>query len=87
MRVLIWSLRIALFLFLFVLAALNSRTVTLRFLFDASWQLPLSFVILIFFTAGAAFGLAVAGASLVRSRRDSIRARREADALRAKQGG
>ena len=85
MKALIWTLRVVLFLLLLVLAARNGTSVTLRFLFDASWQLPLSFVILIFFAAGAAFGVIVAGASLVRSRRVLIRARRDAAERRAKQ--
>ncbi len=86
MRVLIWLLRAALFVLLLVFAARNNAIVTVRFLFGASWQLPLNAVILIFFAAGTGFGVLVALARLARERRERIRARDELDRLRNEAG-
>ena len=81
MRFFGWALRLVLFLLLLVFAAKNSESVTVRFLFGSSWPSPLSLVILIAFATGAAFGLAVSLAALLRHRRDAARARREVLAL------
>jgi len=72
-RILVWLLRVVVFIALFGLAIKNDRAVELRFYFDQSWQLPLSLVVLVAFAAGAALGLTAAFATLVRQGRDLLR--------------
>lgn len=76
MKWIMWFLRIILFLFLFGFAVKNDQLVTLHFFFGAQWQLPLVFVILLFFAAGAALGVTATLASLLRQRREIGRLRR-----------
>jgi len=68
MKILLWSLRLIVFLLLFALAVKNSTPVTLRFFFDGEWQAPLSVVILLAFAAGISLGLSVLLSRLVRQR-------------------
>jgi len=77
MRVLAWTLRIILFLALFLFALKNTDTVTLRLYFDQVWQAPLILVLLVFFAAGAALGVIATLATVFRQRRDIARLRRE----------
>ena len=87
MKIIIWILRLIVFVLLLVLAARNSQTVTIEFFFDHSWQLPLNLVMLIFFAAGSAVGITAALGTNFRQRRDISRLRREgrdADELLAK---
>ena len=79
MKWLMWLLRGILFLFLFGFAVKNDHLVTLQFFFGAQWQLPLVFVILLFFAAGAALGVTATLASLLRQRREIGRLRRDKD--------
>jgi len=79
MRVLAWTLRIILFLALFLFALKNTDTVTLRLYFDQVWQAPLILVLLVFFAAGAAMGVIATLATVFRQRRDIARLRRELD--------
>lgn len=76
MKWLIWLLRAVLFLLLFGFAVKNDQLVTLQFFFGRMWQLPLVFVILIFFAAGAALGITATFASLLRHRREIGRLKR-----------
>lgn len=76
MKVIGWSIRIAVFIVLFGLAIKNSTQVELKFYFDRAWQMPLSLVILIAFGVGAAFGLTAVMATLVRQRRELGKLRR-----------
>lgn len=76
MKWIMWFLRIILFLFLFGFAVKNDQLVTLHFFFGAQWQLPLVFVILLFFAAGAALGVTATLASLLRQRREIGRLQR-----------
>jgi len=68
MKILLWSLRLIVFLLLFALAVKNSTPVTLRFFFEGEWQAPLSVVILTAFAAGVVLGLGVLLSRLVRQR-------------------
>ena len=70
MRLLIWLLRVTVFVLLFGLAIKNSGPVELRLYLDAAWQAPLSLVMLASFAAGAAIGVTAAFATLVRQRRE-----------------
>ena len=77
MRVLAWTLRIVLFLALFLFALKNTDVVSLRLYFDQVWQAPLILVLLEFFAAGAVLGVLATLATLVRQRREIGRLRRE----------
>jgi uncharacterized integral membrane protein len=77
MKLLVWLLRIALFIVLLGFAAKNSGVVTLRFFFDAAWPLPLVAILLFFFAAGAVAGLSAALGAYLRQRRELVRLRQE----------
>jgi lipopolysaccharide assembly protein A len=78
MRLVTWTIRLALFLLLLVFAVWNTEPVTLRFWFGQAWQAPLVFVLLAFFVAGALFGIAAVLGTTLRQRREIGRLRREA---------
>jgi len=77
MRVLSWTLRIILFLALFLFALKNTDTVSLRLYFDQVWQAPLVLVLLVFFAGGAAMGVLATLATVFRQRREIARLQRE----------
>ncbi len=77
MRIVTWTLRLIIFLFLLAFAAKNVAPVTLYFYFDRSWQAPLVVVLLGFFAAGALFGLIAMVSVLLRQRRQILRLKRE----------
>ena len=77
MRVLAWTLRIILFLALFLFALKNTDTVSLRLYFDQMWQAPLILVLLVFFVAGAVIGVLATLATVFRQRREIARLQRE----------
>ncbi len=79
MRTVIWILRLLLFFFLFGFAIKNDHAVSLRFFFGSEWQLPVVFVILLSFSAGALLGVTATFASLLRQRREISRLRRQLD--------
>lgn len=81
MKLLIWLLRVALFVVLLGFAVKNSSVVTLHFFLDAAWQLPLVIVMLIFFSAGAAVGLSAALGVFLRQRRELARLRKDLDVI------
>ena len=56
MRIVLWSCRIFIFLFLLAFALKNTDPVSVRFFFDAAWQAPLIIIVLSFFAGGAALG-------------------------------
>ncbi|MCA3148596.1 MAG: LapA family protein [Burkholderiales bacterium] len=58
MKIIVWLGRIALFLLFFVFALFNTEPATLNYVLG-HWQAPLALVLLIFFLAGALFGVAV----------------------------
>lgn len=78
MRIVTWTLRLIIFLFLLAFAAKNVEPVTLNFYFDRSWQAPLVVVLFGSFTAGALFGLMAMVSVLLGQRREIQRLRREA---------
>jgi uncharacterized integral membrane protein len=84
MRILTWTIRIALFILLLAFAARNTESVTLRFYFDLAWQAPLVVLLLAFFAGGAALGLLAALGAVLRQRREVWRLRRELRAARAR---
>ena len=75
MKVLVWLLRVLVFIAIFGLAVKNSGPVDLRFYLDGAWQAPLSVVILVAFAAGAAIGLTAAVVMIVRQQREIRRLR------------
>ncbi len=77
MRVLAWTLRIILFLALFLFALKNTDMVSLRLYFDQVWQAPLILVLLVFFVAGAVIGVLATLATVFRQRREIARLQRE----------
>jgi uncharacterized integral membrane protein len=80
MRIVTWTVRLVIFLFLLAFAAKNVDPVTLNFYFDLSWQAPLVVVLFGFFAAGAVFGVIAMLMALLRQRREIGRLRREARA-------
>jgi len=85
MRLVTWSVRIALFILLLAFAARNTAPATLKFYFDLAWEAPLILLLLAFFAAGALFGLVAALGALLRQRREIGRLRRESRARSAAQ--
>jgi uncharacterized integral membrane protein len=73
MRSLIWIFRAAAFVLLLGFAIKNSGIVTLNFFFGLSWALPLVFVMLLFFVAGAAVGLIGTFSTVLAQRRELSR--------------
>ena len=77
MRILMWVIRLLLFFLLFGFAVKNDQLVDLRFFFGSEWSLPLVFVILAAFAAGAVLGVTATFASLLGKQREIGRLRRE----------
>ncbi|WP_227815054.1 LapA family protein [Nitrogeniibacter aestuarii] len=77
MRILIWIVRLAIFLVLFGFAVKNDQIVTLKSYLGGEWQLPLVFVILIAFAAGAIVGVTATVSSLLRQRREIAKLRKQ----------
>ncbi len=80
MRVLTWTVRLVLFLFLIALAAKNVEPVTLRFYFDVVLRAPLVVVLFGAFAAGALFGVLALVSTLLRQRREISRLRKQVPA-------
>jgi len=70
MRVVTWTIRLAVFLLLLAFAAKNTDPVTLRFYFDLAVPAPLVLWLLAFFALGALFGVAALLTTLLRQRRE-----------------
>ena len=70
MRLVIWTIRVLVFLLLVAFAAKNAEPVTLRFYFDLALNAPLVVVLFAFFLAGALFGVLALTATLLRQRRE-----------------
>lgn len=60
LKILVWLLRIVVFVGLFGLAIKNSGPMELRFFLDQAWTAPISVVILAVFAIGVAVGLTAA---------------------------
>jgi uncharacterized integral membrane protein len=69
LRILVWLLRIVVFVALFGLAIKNSGPMELRFFLDHSWTAPISVVILAVFAIGVAVGLTAALGVFLRPQR------------------
>ena len=76
MRVLTWTVRLAVFVLLLAFAAKNVQPVTLRFYFDLALQAPLIVVLFAFFAAGALFGILALLGTLLRQRRENSQLRK-----------
>lgn len=81
MRALMWFFRLLLFFLLFGFAVKNDHLANLYFFFGWQWQLPLVFVILLSFAAGALIGVTATFASLLRKHREIRRLRRQVERL------
>ena len=77
MRYLSWALKFALFALVLAFAAKNTDAVTVRYYLGGEWRAPLVFVLLAFFCAGAALGLAAGVGQLFRQRREIVTLKRE----------
>ncbi len=77
MRYLSWTLKIVLFALLFGFALKNTAPVTVRFYLGSEWDSPLALVLLTFFAAGAAAGVAAGLARTYRQRREILELRKE----------
>ena len=73
LKLLVWLLRIAVFVGLFGLAIKNSGPMELRFFLDHAWTAPVSVVILAVFVIGVAVGLTATLTLSLRRQRDSKR--------------
>lgn len=82
MKLLVWLLRLIVFIGLLGLAIKNDGVIELRFFFDHSFQAPLSLVLLAAFAGGAVVGLSAAVATLVRQRIELGRLRRASEAVK-----
>ena len=78
MRVVTWTIRLAVFLLLIAFAAKNVEPVTLRFYFDLALRAPLVLVLFGFFAAGALFGVLALVPAVLRQRREIAALRRPA---------
>ena len=78
MKVLIWFLRLIVFIALFGLAVKNSASVDLCFYFNQHLNAPLSLVVLVAFAMGLGIGVSVAAMTLLQQRREIRRMRRRA---------
>jgi lipopolysaccharide assembly protein A len=73
MRILIWLVRLAIFLVLFGFALNNQHEVSLRGLFGVEWRTSMVFVVLFAFAAGVAAGVLSMVPSWWRQRRAAQR--------------
>jgi lipopolysaccharide assembly protein A len=78
MRVVTWTIRLAVFLLLIAFAAKNVEPVNLRFYFDLALRAPLVLVLFGFFAAGALFGVLALVPAVLRQRREIAALRRPA---------
>lgn len=69
LKLLVWLLRIVVFVGLFGLAIKNGGPMELRFFLDQSWTAPVSLVILVVFAVGVAVGLTAALGVFLRPQR------------------
>lgn len=81
MRYLSWLLGVVLFLLALGFAIKNSDTATLTYYLGYQWQAPLVLMLLVFFCAGVAVGVAAVLGFVFRQRREILLLKRE---LRAK---
>ncbi|HXF67249.1 MAG TPA: LapA family protein [Burkholderiales bacterium] len=77
MRYLLWALKLALFVLVLLFAVKNTEPVAVRYYLGGEWRAPLVFVLLTFFCAGVAAGIAACLPRLLRQRREIGALRRE----------
>ena len=70
MRIVTWTIRLVLFLFLVALAAKNIEPVTLSFYFDLALKAPLIVFLFGAFALGALFGVLALLTTVLRQRRE-----------------
>jgi len=87
MRALGWLAKGLLFLILFGFALKNTAPVELRFFLDHSWRAPLSLLLFVFFSAGAALGVAAALSVAYRQRKQIERLRTQSGGEQSPQAG
>ena len=78
MRIVLWSLRILVFLVMLAFALKNTDPVSIRFLFDSVWNAPLIIVVLAFFAGGTLLGVLSLIGTVFSLRRELARLRRAA---------
>ena len=83
MRILIWSVRAILFLFVFGFAVKNADNVPLNFYAGKVWDAPLCYIILVAFAVGALLGVTATITSLLRQQRELSRLRKQLDRAQA----
>ena len=76
MRIVLWSLRILVFLFLLAFALKNTDPVSIRFFLDSAWDAPLIIVVLAFFAGGVLLGVLSLIGTVFSLRRELARLRR-----------
>ena len=64
-NILVWLLRVVVFIALLGLSIKNSGPMELRFFFDQNWTAPVSVVVLVVFAAGVVVGLTAALSSFL----------------------
>ena len=70
MRIVLWIIKLALFVLVLTFAVKNTESVTVRYYLGTEWQAPLILVLLIAFCAGAAVGIMTALGHVFRQRRE-----------------
>jgi lipopolysaccharide assembly protein A len=70
MSYLLWLLKFALFVLILSFAVKNTDLVTVSYYLGYQWQAPLVLVLLVFFCAGVAVGIAAGLSLLFRQRRE-----------------
>jgi lipopolysaccharide assembly protein A len=68
---------VSIFLLLLGFAVKNTDLVALRYFLGLEWQAPLVLMLLLFFSAGAALGVAATMGMMVRQRREILALKRE----------
>ena len=76
MRIVLWSLRILVFLLLFLFAIKNTDPVSIRFFLDSNWHAPLIIVVLALFAGGALLGVLSLIGTVFTLRREVARLKR-----------
>ncbi|GAB3626335.1 membrane protein [Pandoraea terrae] len=77
MKLIVWIIRLVVFLFLLSLALANTAEVTLNLFLGHIWTAPLIMIGLAFFVVGGVIGVLATLPSLMRIRLELRRARRE----------
>lgn len=77
MRILLWILRVALFLLLLAFAIKNDQLVRLQMFFDSAWDVPLVVVIFVSFVLGVLIGAGALLNTIIGLRRDLAAAKEQ----------